>query len=85
MTNIDRTSHDARRHRQPLAWLTTLTALASTLAVVILALSHHTQAANAVATIGATMTALRGQLEPTGKRARSTTPSATPRSPARRA
>lgn len=60
MTTIDRTSNDLPRHPNLLAWVTTLTALVSIVAVVVLALTHNTEAATAVGTIGGAVTALGG-------------------------
>lgn len=60
MTAIDRTPSDLPRHPNLLAWVTTLTALVSIVAVVVLALTHNTEAATAVGTIGGAVTALGG-------------------------
>ncbi|MFF2538752.1 hypothetical protein [Streptomyces cyaneofuscatus] len=60
MTTLDRTPNDVPRHSRLLAWVTTLTALASIVAVVVLALTHNTEAATAVGTIGGAVTALGG-------------------------
>lgn len=59
MTHIDRTPehpHSAVR----LAWAITATGLVSIVAVVILALTHNTEAATAVATIGGSVTVVGG-------------------------
>ncbi|MDX3322457.1 hypothetical protein PV415_36770 [Streptomyces sp. ME03-5684b] len=60
MTTTDRTPNDLPRHPDLLAWVTTLNAMVSIVAVVVLALTHNTEAATAVGTIGGTVTALGG-------------------------
>ncbi|MEU3220163.1 hypothetical protein [Streptomyces sp. NPDC006971] len=60
MTAIDRTPEELPRHPHLLTWVTTLTALGSIVAVVVLALTHNTEAATAVGTIGGAVTALGG-------------------------
>lgn len=62
MTTIDRTPNDLPRHPGLLAWVTTLTALVSIVAVVVLALTGNTEAATAVGTIGGAVAALGGSV-----------------------
>jgi hypothetical protein len=63
MTSTDRTLEEQPNHPRLLPWVTATTALLSVVGVVLLALTHHPEAATAVGAIGSAVTVVNAPRE----------------------